>query len=117
MERWDLILLAFNQTRVIPLISLQWKRKGEIHESWEVIVSTQGLDIPSAHKQRNDGRKYGYTQVKIFTCSLMLRSSLSDKGMTSPKEHLVSSKVVRRPELNPRGGSFGCSVKGGNKGS
>lgn len=32
MERWDLILLAFNQSRIMCLISLRCKQKGEIHE-------------------------------------------------------------------------------------
>lgn len=32
MERWNLILLAFNQNRIMCLISLPCKWKGEIHE-------------------------------------------------------------------------------------
>lgn len=84
MERWNLILLAFSQNRIMCLISLQCKWKGEIHE----LVGGEGFQAVVWYPLAYINREIRVENTDKFRLRsppapqvATLSSSLSDKSM------------------------------------
>ena len=121
MGRWNLISLAFNQNRIMFLISPPCKWKGEIHE----LVGGEGFQAVAP-------LPLGCTNIEITVENMdisklrslpaphfaTLSSSFSAKVWYSPcmvQNDWPNTKVVEHLEPNPGGGWCGGRVKGGDQ--